>query len=234
LLVNQAGGLANLTNEQRAIIVAVSTFTGGVTAGALGLNVAGGANAATDEALYNGTNPSDVVNPENRPLVGIGEGGNGVGGGGGARDNAVFSDIWDTAVSEFEGFTSRYLSGAGGRWGSSDTRLLNYDVGQTLKTSGYNVTEGGGVASEEYIAGGGPGSKGGTYVDITAEPANGVGPTVRVQTVTTLRDGVTPTPSEAAAADRIQAAYPNDKVILIPKGASSSQINQAIQKALGK
>jgi len=62
LLVSQAGGLSNLTDQQRAIIVAVSTLAGGVTAGALGQNVAGGANAATDEALYNGTNKSDDLN----------------------------------------------------------------------------------------------------------------------------------------------------------------------------
>jgi hypothetical protein len=30
-------------------------------------------------------------------------------------------------------------------------------------------------------------------------------------------DGVTPTPGEAAAAARIQAAFPNDTLILVPK-----------------
>jgi filamentous hemagglutinin len=39
----------------------------------------------------------------------------------------------------------------------------------------------------------------------------------RVQTIDTLADGVTPTQAEAAARDRIRAAFPNDELILIPK-----------------
>ncbi|VVD67547.1 tRNA nuclease CdiA-2 [Pandoraea iniqua] len=127
-------------------------------------------------------------------------------------------------------FTDKYLDGSGGRWGNTNTRQLNYVVGQTLAKDGYQVTAGGGIASEEYIPGSGPGSSGGSYVDITAKSPNGS--TVRVQTVTTKSDGVTPTTSEQAAAGRIQAAYPNDTLILIPKGSSQAQINQAIKKAL--
>lgn len=140
----------------------------------------------------------------------------------------------DVAGATEYAFTSNYLSGSGGRWGGASTRQLNYDVGQSLVGYGYTITRGGGVASEEYIPGAGPGSNGGSYVDITAKPSDGVGPTVRVQTVSTLSNGLTPTPSEAAAAARIQAAYPDDTLILIPKGATASQINQAIQGALGK
>lgn len=55
---------------------------------------------------------------------------------------------------------------------------------------------------------------GGTWVDITA--TNGE-QTVRVQTVTTLSDGVTLTQTEATAAARIRTAFPNDQLILIPK-----------------
>ncbi len=130
-------------------------------------------------------------------------------------------------------FTNRYLSESGGRWGTSETRQLNYDVGRSLGQSGYSVTGGGGIASEEYIPGAGPGTRGGTYVDVTAEPMNGIGPKVRVQTVTTMADGVTPTSSEAAAAARIRAAYPDDKLVILPKGATPAQVKQAIQKALG-
>ncbi|MDC6176419.1 filamentous hemagglutinin N-terminal domain-containing protein [Ralstonia solanacearum] len=130
-------------------------------------------------------------------------------------------------------FTNRYLSESGGRWGTSETRQLNYDVGRSLGQSGYSVTGGGGIASEEYIPGAGPGTRGGTYVDVTAEPMNGIGPKVRVQTVTTMVDGVTPTPTEATAAARIRAAYPDDKLVIIPKGATPDQVKQAIQKALG-
>ena len=42
--------------------------------------------------------------------------------------------------------------------------------------------------------------------------------TIRVQTISTLADGVTPTAAEAAAAARIRAAFPNDQLWLIPKG----------------
>ena len=58
------------------------------------------------------------------------------------------------------------------------------------------------------------------------------GSTVRVQTVTTQPSSLTPTASEQAAAQRIQAVFPGDTLILIPKGANQAQINQAIQKAL--
>jgi filamentous hemagglutinin len=95
---------------------------------------------------------------------------------------------------------------------------------------GYTITGGGGIASEEYIPGTGPGTLGGTYVDITAVSPGGN--TVRVQTVTTQGDGVTPTASEQAAAQRIQSAYPSDTLVLIPKGATQAQVNQAIQNAL--
>jgi RHS repeat-associated protein len=108
----------------------------------------------------------------------------------------------------------RYLGGSGGRWGSTQTRLLNHNIASDLEDQGFTVTGGAGRASEEWIPGPGGGTKGGTFVDITA--TNGE-TTVRVQTVTTLADGVTPTPSEAAAAARIRAAYPNDELRIVPK-----------------
>ncbi|WP_338298644.1 DUF637 domain-containing protein [Pandoraea sputorum] len=145
--------------------------------------------------------------------------------GGGSSSNSSSS-----SGSNETNFTDKYLGGSGGRWGNADTRQLNYVVGQTLIGDGYRVTGGGGVASEEYIRGSGPGSNGGSYVDITAQSPNG--DTIRVQTVSTKSDGVTPTTSEQAAAERIKAAYPNDTLVLIPKGATRDQINQAIQKAL--
>jgi filamentous hemagglutinin len=84
-----------------------------------------------------------------------------------------------------------------------------------LKLGGYKITYGAGEP-EEYLPGDGPGVKGGTYVDITA--VNKItGETVRVQTVDTLADGVTPTPREQEAAARIRQARPNDELILIPK-----------------
>jgi filamentous hemagglutinin len=63
-------------------------------------------------------------------------------------------------------------------------------------------------------SGAGRGCEGWAWVDITA--ANGT-QTTRIQTVTTLADGVTPTATEAAAAARIRAAFPNDTLILVSK-----------------
>jgi uncharacterized Zn-binding protein involved in type VI secretion len=109
----------------------------------------------------------------------------------------------------------RYLSGSGGRWGSSATRAQNDRIASGYERQGYRVTGGAGRAPEEWIPGPGGGTKGGSFVDMTATKG---GQIVRVQTVTTLADGVTPTPGELAAAGRIRSAFPNDQLILIPKG----------------
>ena len=108
----------------------------------------------------------------------------------------------------------RYVSGSGGRWGSNATRLLNDRIATQLESQGFRITGGAGRASEELIRGPGGGTLGGTWVDITA--TDGVR-TIRVQTYTTMADGITPTASEAAAAERIRAAFPNDRLCLIPK-----------------
>jgi filamentous hemagglutinin len=62
----------------------------------------------------------------------------------------------------------------------SGTRQQNADIASQLESEGYTITGGGGKAPEEYIAGPGPGTRGGTFVDITA--TNGTS-TVRVQTI---------------------------------------------------
>jgi RHS repeat-associated protein len=108
----------------------------------------------------------------------------------------------------------RYLSESGGRWGSNATRALNNKLAAELIDRGYTITGGVGRAAEEYIPGAGPGTKGGTFVDLTAMKGS---KTIRIQTINTLADGVTPTPSETAAAARIRAAFPNDELRLIPK-----------------
>ena len=123
-----------------------------------------------------------------------------------------------TAVAETEQlspFSQRYLTESGGRFGGPATRAQNYRLAQDLQSDGYSITGGGGMRSEEYIAGAGPGTTGSTFVDITAKAADGS--IVRVQTIDTLPDGITPTPREAAAAARIRAAFPNDELRLIPK-----------------
>jgi hypothetical protein len=112
------------------------------------------------------------------------------------------------------GQVQSYLAGSGGRWGSSTTRALNDSIATQLEDLGFKVTNGAGRGSEQWIRGPGGGTLGGTWVDMTA--SNG-STWIRVQTYTTLADGITPTASEAAAAARIRAAFPNDKLLLIPK-----------------
>jgi hypothetical protein len=87
-------------------------------------------------------------------------------------------------------------------------------VSSFLKSSGFRITGGAGRAPEEWILGPGGGTKGGTFVDITA--TNGR-TTIRIQTQTTLMDGKTPTPGERAAEGRIRQAFPNDTLWTIPK-----------------
>ena len=103
----------------------------------------------------------------------------------------------------------------GGRLGSPATRAQNAEIAADLKKKGFIITGGGGGMAEEYIRGAGPGTLGGTYVDITAVNEE-TGATIRVQTIDTLANG-SPTPRETAAAERIRRAFPNDTLVLIPK-----------------
>jgi filamentous hemagglutinin len=65
------------------------------------------------------------------------------------------------------------------------------------------------------MPGPGGGRKGSNYVDVTATRD---GKTVRVQTVSTNADGVTPTAQEARAAKSIRSKQkPGDHTVLIPK-----------------
>ncbi len=119
----------------------------------------------------------------------------------------------DANVSE--GGSPTQVPARGGRLGNAATRAQNAEIAAELEARGYKIIYGAGE-DEEYIRGGGPGTQGSTFVDITAE--NKVtGKTLRIQTVDTLADGVTPTPREQEAAARIRQACPNDELILIPK-----------------
>lgn len=119
-------------------------------------------------------------------------------------------------TEELTPFAQRYLSVSGGRLGSTTTRQQLYEIAQKYAQSGkYVRLQGDGQAAEEFIRGAGPGTNGGTYVDFTATSADGT--KIRVQTIDTLSDGVSPTRAEVAAASRIRAAFPNDQLILIPK-----------------
>lgn len=129
------------------------------------------------------------------------------------RSQANANKTGETGDRFISDFLRKYLEGRGGRWGSSKTRVQNDKIASQLEAEGYRVTGGAGRASEEWIPGPGGSTQGGTFVDITA--TNGR-ITIRIQTVTTRANGV-PTAGEAAAAERIKNAFPNDELILIPK-----------------
>lgn len=66
---------------------------------------------------------------------------------------------------------------------------------------------------EEYIPG--PrGTRGSAYLDITATKN---GRTLRINTIDTLSDGVTPTLREARNAAKIRTLKPGEHLLLIPK-----------------
>jgi hypothetical protein len=112
--------------------------------------------------------------------------------------------------------TSTEVPARGGRLGNAATRAQNAEIAAELENRGYRITNGGGAAAEEFIPGEGPGIKGGTFVDITAVDGT-TGKWLRVQTVDTLADGITPNRREQAAIARILWKYPNDELWIIPK-----------------
>lgn len=69
---------------------------------------------------------------------------------------------------------------------------------------------------EEYLPGPGGGRQGSNWVDITAEKG---GRTLRINTIDTLADGVTPTAREAAAAAAIRDKT-GEHLLLVPKPKS--------------
>ena len=94
-------------------------------------------------------------------------------------------------------------------------RAQNAAVADSLESRGFTIKGGGGRLPEEHLPGPGGGRQGGTFVDVTAVRD---GRTVRVQTIDTRADGLTPTTREANAAARIRAQQqPRDHTVLIPK-----------------
>ena len=83
-----------------------------------------------------------------------------------------------------------------------------------MESRGFTITGGGGRLPEEYLADKGGGRLGSSFPDITATKD---GRTLRVNTVDTYSDGVTPTAREAANATRIRAQTPGDHLLLVPK-----------------
>jgi RHS repeat-associated protein len=110
-----------------------------------------------------------------------------------------------------------------GRLGNADTRRLNGAIADLLESRGWTITGGGNRPSlpEEYLPPLNGGRKGANYLDVTATRN---GQTVRVNTVDTYADGVTPTTREAAAAALISAKTLGDQLILVPKGTTDADL----------
>lgn len=58
------------------------------------------------------------------------------------------------------------------------------------------------------------------------------GRTIRINTVDTLKDGITMTAREYRAAQSIMAKKPDDIFIAIPKGATKNEIREILNKYL--
>ncbi len=103
----------------------------------------------------------------------------------------------------------------GGRLGSASTRAQIAELAQSLRQRGWRITGGGGELPEEYLRPLRGGRKGGNFVDLTATKN---GQTLRINTIDTLSDGVTPTAREARSAALTRAKIsPSEQLILIPK-----------------
>jgi len=104
---------------------------------------------------------------------------------------------------------------SGGRLGNNRTRAHIDDVATEMETRDWVITRGGQRGlPEEYLPGPGGARKGSSYLDITATKN---GRTLRVNTVDTYTDGITPTTREAVNAARIRGQTPGEHLLLVPK-----------------
>jgi hypothetical protein len=109
------------------------------------------------------------------------------------------------------------LPKSGGRLGGPSTRAQNRQIASNLERRGYEITGGGGVRKEEYLPGTGPGTKGSNFIDITAKHKDN-GRIIRINSVSTNADGITPTAEEAKAAALIRSKLPpGEHLLLVPK-----------------
>ncbi len=107
-----------------------------------------------------------------------------------------------------------------GRLGNVQTRAQNQAVADELSSRGWDVTNIG--RTEEYIPGAQGSTQGSVWIDITAEKTiGGNHRTLRVQTVDTLSDGLTPTQREldnaARARELLRSRGQNPHILLVPK-----------------
>jgi hypothetical protein len=102
----------------------------------------------------------------------------------------------------------------GGRLGKHSTRQHVDDVATEMQDRGWRITRGGNRFAEEYLPGPGGSRKGSSFPDITATKN---GRTIRINTIDTRANGITPTTREANNAARIRSQRPRDHLLLVPK-----------------
>jgi hypothetical protein len=102
----------------------------------------------------------------------------------------------------------------GGRLGKQEARDHIDSVATEMEGRGGTITGGGNRLPEEYLPGPGGKRTGSSFPDITATKN---GKTLRVNTVDTKRDGVTPTSREDKNAKRIRLQTPGDHLLIVPK-----------------
>jgi hypothetical protein len=107
------------------------------------------------------------------------------------------------------------FGGVGGRLGNAATRDQLLSISAELIARGYRIRAGGGFLPEEFLRGSSGGSLGAGYPDLTAVNV-ATGRIIRINTVTTLADGVTPTAEELINAANIRRLS-GGHLILIPK-----------------
>lgn len=127
-------------------------------------------------------------------------------------------DVSSPLVNAVDTGPAQTVTSAGGRLGNQTTRQHIDDVATEMESRGWTITHGGGPSrglKEEYLPGPNGSRKGSSYPDITATKN---GKTLRVNTVDTYADGVTPTAREATNAARIRSQIgAGEHILLIPK-----------------
>ena len=112
----------------------------------------------------------------------------------------------------------------GGRLGNATTRQHLREVANALEHRGWTVTAGGGRHPEEYIRSATGTRAGSSYPDTTATKG---GRTLRINTVDTLVDGITPTARERRNAARmrknLRASNADSHLLLISKPKGTPQ-----------
>ena len=141
----------------------------------------------------------------------------------------VVNKITNNISNKQNNVIERKVPNPDGRKGNPRTVKTNIDARDIMVKEWKAGHTGGANKPEEYIAPINGGRKGGNYLDLTFEYQ---GRTIRINTVDTLKDGITMTAREYRAAQSIMAKKPDDIFIAIPKGATKNEIREILNKYL--